>query len=139
MDVQNWNILLVNNNDDDYTRINALFRDIGHPYQLTWIDHDGFIADVACSGRFHTILLDNYLGQETGVQILDKIQNRGECAPIVLLTGSFFPLSENEVIEKGAYAVLNKKRLNKHILRDTVNMVINSYRPSNAWQPSYPY
>lgn len=130
MEVRRWKILLVDNDSDDYVILDGLFRDIGSHYQLTWIDHNEFIVDVACSGQFDLILLDYYLGVETGVDILNRVRARGGCVPIIILDGSFFRYSGQEMIEKGAYAVLDKDELTTQTFVDLLNKVFPQSKPS---------
>ena len=85
-------ILLVEDDEDDYVIIRKMLSKIpNQKYELTWVSQfEEALAETSRS-RFDLFLVDYRLGIQNGLELLCILRNRGDPAPVILLTGKGGP------------------------------------------------
>ena len=106
------NVLLVEDDDDDYVLVQDLFRDIGNErYRLTRIaSYDAAIRlDSPCD--FDICLLDYRLGTHDGLELMQHLIGRGFECPMILLTGQSDEDLDRRAMKAGAADYLVKGQI----------------------------
>lgn len=85
---KNWNILLIEDDEDDYVLVRAWLWEIKEKnYQLTWVQKYKDALDAIEEKRFDVILLDYDLGEFNGLDLVRELMQRECDIPILVLTG----------------------------------------------------
>ena len=81
-------VLLVDDDEDDFVVTRSLFTELGRDkYQLEWARSFTEGRKAIAEGRHDIYLLDYYLGEETGLELLARAVSDGCKSPLILLTG----------------------------------------------------
>ncbi len=124
-----FQILLIDDDEDDYVQIRDLFSDLTHnKYRLTWKSsfRDGLDALIRNQEQsaFDACLLDYQLGEHTGLDILAEVQKLDSACPIIFLTGlGDFDL-DVKAMQTGASDYLVKSALTSQLLERSIRYSI---------------
>lgn len=103
------NILMIDDDEDDFFLVNNLLQDVApNQYQVEWCPtYETGIA--AIERKQHALYLVDYrLGRYTGLDILRHFQHIGYEAPVIMLTGKGDYAIDNEAMMAGATDYLVK-------------------------------
>ena len=121
MDFPELQVLLAEDDEDDYVLTRDLLQQIPHmSFQLDWArSYTQAIESIECN-RYDLCLVDHRLGPADGLQLLDAAAARGCTAPIILLTGDDDWETDFRAMKAGASDYLVKgqfdgKRLERSI------------------------
>jgi len=106
------NVLLVEDDDDDYALVQHLFRDIGNErYKLARIAsyEEAISLDSPCD--FDICLLDYRLGAHDGLELMQNLISRGFECPMILLTGQSDEELDRRAMKAGAADYLVKDQI----------------------------
>ena len=118
-------ILLVDDDEDDYLLVHELFGEIHHiRFELEWARTYREALDAFAHRQHEAYLLDNYLGEHTGMDLLREMVAQGCLAPIIMLTGQGDRALDLEAMEAGATDYLVKGRLNADLLERSIRYAI---------------
>ena len=121
------NILSVESNDDDYTKVETILDKFGKVNLLRARDiKDAF--RVIEKNAIDLIFLDYLLPSGTGADFLLKMAARDIDLPVVIITGHGDELIASQVIQAGAYDYLPKANISKKSLSRVINNSIENYR-----------
>ncbi len=115
------NVLLVEDSEDDYIITRDLFSEAkDSPVNLEWVtSYDTAIDRI--SQRCHDVyVFDYYLGEHTGVELLEWAAEHGIYAPVIMLTGQREQRIDIEAMNAGASDFLVKGRTDASLLGRTV-------------------
>ena len=125
MEDQVINILLVEDDEDDYVIIRDVLSEIeGQEFQLDWVStYQEAIVKIR-SNHYDVCLIDYRLGERDGIQLTEDFLRRGCRAPIILLTGLGSHDVDLQAMRKGAVDYLEKSDLNPKLLERSIRYAI---------------
>ncbi|HEX8597619.1 MAG TPA: GGDEF domain-containing response regulator [Chloroflexia bacterium] len=115
------NVLLVDDSEDDYVITRDLFSETNDSLvNLEWVtDYDTALQRM--SQRRHDVyIFDYYLGQHTGLELLEWAVQQGIRSPVIILTGQKDRAVDLEVMKAGATDYLVKGGTDSILLERTV-------------------
>lgn len=125
MDNARIRVLLIEDDEDDYILVrNMLSKATSTKYDLEWVtSYDAAMEaiDTACHDVY---LLDYYLGERNGLELLREIGSRCITAPVILLTGQGDYEIDVEAMRLGASDYLVKGQLNGSLLERSIRYAI---------------
>ena len=130
-------ILLVEDDEDDYVIIrNMLSKIPSQKYDLRWTSE--FEDALEKTSRFHfdLFLVDYRLGIQNGLEFLRILQNRGDPAPVILLTGKGDHEIDVQAMKSGASDYLEKGDLNPVLLERSIRYTIDHTNTLRALRES---
>ncbi|MDI1241335.1 MAG: hybrid sensor histidine kinase/response regulator [bacterium] len=106
------NVLLVEDDEDDYVLVKDLFREIGnHRYKLQRVaSYDEAIA-LGAPCNFDICLLDYRLGARDGVELMEHLLSQGFECPMILITGQTDQEIDRRAMKAGAADYLIKGQI----------------------------
>lgn len=129
MDQNKLNVLLIEDDEDDYVMIRALLSEaFPSGARLEWVDtYEGGLE--AIRRRCHDIcLLDYFLGEGNGLDLLRQASGEGMSAPVILLTGQGGYELDIEAMKAGVADYLSKRTIEAPILERSIRYSIERKR-----------
>lgn len=125
MKLNEFNVLLIDDDEDDYYILKDILSEITHStYNLTWIPSFRDGIEALSTGRFDVCLLDYRLGELTGIDFLREVRLLKLPYPIIFLTGfGDFDL-DIQVMQIGAADYLIKDQLSAPLLERSIRYTI---------------
>jgi signal transduction histidine kinase len=126
MDKDNFRVLLIEDDEDDYLLIKSLLSEArAATYQLDWArDFEQGLSSL-CGAGYDACLLDYFLGARNGLELLRETIDRGGCAvPIILLTGQGNENLDMEALRAGAADYLVKDLIGSELLERSIRYSI---------------
>jgi signal transduction histidine kinase len=106
------NVLLVEDDDDDFVLVQDLFRETGNDrYRLKRVASYDEAIDLDSPEGFDVCLLDYRLGAHDGLELLSELRSRGFQCPMILLTGQAEPEVDQKAMRAGAADYLIKGQI----------------------------
>ena len=88
MESQIFRVLLIDDDEDDYVVTRDLLEEAEQAqFNLTWVDNYADGLEAIHAGSYDIYLVDYFLGQETGLDLLKVAAVLGISKPIILLSG----------------------------------------------------
>lgn len=118
-------VLMVEDDEDDYvltrtlvsTRENANIR-------LDWIDNYEEAVEVVGRNEYDVYLIDYRLGENTGIDLIQRAVRAGCRAPMILLTGQDDLAIDRSALELGAADYLVKGRIDAQLLGRSIRYAL---------------
>jgi PAS domain S-box-containing protein len=118
-------VLLIEDDEDDYTSLQVLLSDISSArFHLDWVDSYEAGAQRICSAEYDVCLLDYRLGAKDGLELLRKATAAGSQMPIILLTGQGGYDVDLKALEAGAADYLVKGQITADLLERSIRYSI---------------
>jgi len=125
MNDQPWQILLVEDDKDDYILVKEMLHDArGKRYQLDWAATYTAGRQAILSQPYHAILMDYELGAQTGLDLIRDVHANGCKAPIILLTGRGNYEIDVEAMQMGVTDYLSKSEATPSVLERAIRYAI---------------
>jgi signal transduction histidine kinase len=106
------NVLLVEDDEDDYVLVKDLFREIGDErYRVKRVASYEEATQLGAPCNFDICLLDYRLGAHDGVELMEYLQSRGFECPMILLTGQTDQEIDRRAMKAGAADYLIKGQI----------------------------
>jgi len=123
------NVLLVDNNEDDYVLTRDLLADIGgFTINLDWVPtYDDALKKLALN-RHDVCLIDYRLGARTGIDLIGEAMQWGCQAPLILLTGQGNHEIDMQAMRAGASDYLVKGQVDAVLLERSIRYAIERNR-----------
>ena len=123
MNTHKINILLVEDDEDDYIITKDLLHDVKSvKYELTWINNPKNAVKELCRNQYDVYIVDYQLGKYNGIDIIKEAQQAGCHGPFIMLTGQSDHAVDMKAMEAGASDFLVKGEINPHLLERTIIM-----------------
>ncbi len=119
------NVLIVEDDEDDYILTTALLTEI-NPERFTpeWVKRFEEATERIAGNHFDVCLLDYRLGSHDGIELLRHAREKGNNAPVILLTGQGDPEIDLEAMKAGAADYLVKGQINAANLERSIRYAI---------------
>jgi PAS domain S-box-containing protein len=129
--------LLVDDDEDFHVLLSRVLRDaIPSRILLSGVrDYDGALREAA-SGRHDILLVDYYLGERNGLELLQELRRRGLDLPFILLTGRGDAEIDRRALEAGASDYLEKYGLDARALERSLRYSLGRHRDLQALRKS---
>ncbi len=123
------NVLLIDDDEDDYIVVRDLLSDISSiQFILKWVsDYEDALGSIL-SGEFDVCLLDYRLKERNGLELLHEALSRNAVTPIVFLTGHGRYDLDLEAMGRGASDWLDKGKLSSALLERSIRYAIERQR-----------
>ena len=131
--IHSWDILLVEDDEDDYILTRSLLSEAkGDQFKLDWAS--SFEAGLSASGkkRYDVFLIDYRLGEHDGLELVRQIVGTGCRAPIILMTGQGSYDLDVEAMKTGVTDYLVKGELNAPLLERTIRYSVERKQAEEA-------
>ena len=122
-------ILLIEDDEDDFVLVRDLLQSArAHRYALDWVPTAAAAASAMASGGHDVCLVDYRLGERNGIDLVKAARERGDCRPLILLTGQGDDSVDIEAMQAGASDYLVKGQLTTDLLERTVRYAVEHSR-----------
>lgn len=137
MSPQTINVLLIEDDEDDYIVTRDFLNDIAaNKYHVEWVNNHANALDIMLKNNHDVVLLDFTLGGSTGLEILKEAAEKKCRVPIILLTGRDDPEIDLEAMKAGAADFLIKGQINEFILERSIRYVLKHAQTIEALRES---
>jgi signal transduction histidine kinase len=125
MDNARIKVLLIEDDEDDYILVRSMLSKVtSTKYDLKWVSTYDAALEAIDTGCCDAYLLDYYLGERNGLELLREIGLRGITEPVILLTGQGDYEIDVEAMRLGAADYLVKGQLNSSLLERSIRYAI---------------
>ena len=125
MDKDNFRILLIEDDEDDYFLIKSLLSEArSATYHLDWARNYEQGLSALCGTGYDACLLDYVLGARNGLELLRETINSGCAVPVILLTGQGNENLDMEAMRAGAADYLVKGLIGSELLERSIRYSI---------------
>ncbi len=125
MDIYAWQILLVEDDEDDYILVNEWLSRAGRSgSKLYWAENSQQAFDILERENIDAILVDYDLGANNGLDFVRGAIEKGYLAPIIMLTGRGDYDVDIRAMDAGATDFLGKGEVNPQLLERTIRYSI---------------
>ena len=133
MVMERLNVLLIDDDNDDYLITRDLLADIeGSRYELDWESDYESASEQIARGVHDVYLIDYRLGERTGLDLLKEVVAKGCRGPIILLTGQGYHELDVEAMNAGAMDYLSKSQIDPILLDRSIRYSIQRKRDEVA-------
>ncbi len=125
MEVKTWNILLIDDDPDDYVITKALLTEAkGEGFALSWARTYEEALQAMSQAQVDAVLMDYDLGGRNGVDLIRDALMQGCQAPFILLTGRGSYEVDLEAMQAGAMDYISKGDVNARLLERAIRYAI---------------
>ena len=122
---QKLNVLLVEDDEDDYILAAELLSTaFDDKVEITWEQDWAKARELLCDRTFDVCLLDHFLGERSGVELVMEATQCDVATPIILLTGNGNRDVDLAAMQAGAADYLDKRCLNPALLERSIRYAI---------------
>ncbi len=122
-------VLLVEDSEIDAAHAKVLFRRItARPHHVEWRTTPAEALAEARTGTYDVGLFDQYLGHETGLDLLRQLRHEGIELPVILFTGLGLDELDQAALAAGASDYLSKLELDPTRLERSIRYAVNHAR-----------
>jgi PAS domain S-box-containing protein len=133
MDERLWNILLVDDDLDDYTLTRAWLSEArGVQFHLQWVSNYDAALQALGENTYDAVLVDYDLGVRSGLELIGELIFRGSDIPFIMLTGRGGFEVDVEAMRAGAVDYLSKNDANPLLLERSIRYAIERKRAEVA-------
>ncbi len=124
------NVLLIDDDEEDYIITRDLFREIGgdRKYHLDWVSNFEEARIKVFEKKHHAYLVDYRLGVHSGLELIGEFCNEQFDAPFILLTGQREPEIDELALQAGAIDFLIKGLVTSTELERTIRYGLQHFR-----------
>jgi diguanylate cyclase len=129
MSAEPLRVLLVEDDEDDYVLTSSLLSEIeSQKVELEWAAsyHDALLA--LRKRRHDVCLVDYYLGERTGLELLREAAEVSSSAPMIMLTSHSGYDVDAEAMRAGAAGYLVKNQINRQTLERSIRYAVEHSR-----------
>jgi len=123
-------ILLVEDDEDDYIILHECLADLGGPvkFVLDWVtSYQAGLTQIQRAN--HDIyLIDHYLGESSGLDLLKEAQQAGCQEPMIVITGQSAPEIDQAALLAGATDYLEKSQITGQLLERSIRYAMERNR-----------
>ncbi|MFQ5571238.1 MAG: response regulator [Rhodothermales bacterium] len=131
-------ILIVEDDEDDYLLVRDLFEEIeARRFDITWAASYPEALAAMEQHPFDAYLFDYYLGEHTGMELLQACLSQEMRTPIIMLTGQGDRSMDVAAMEAGATDYLVKSQLNADMLERSVRYALARHQAEEALREAH--
>lgn len=135
---RSWKILLVEDDEDDY----ILTRDLLYETQtqrcsLEWVRAYQPALEKLTSNAYDVALVDYFLGEKNGLELIREAVGAGCDLPLILLTGRGNYQVDIQAMQAGASDYLAKGEVNAPLLERTIRYALERHQAREALQRAH--
>lgn len=122
-------ILLVDDDEDDFIIVKDLLSDIKHTaFNVHWEStYEQALAKIK-KDNYDVYLIDYRLGEKNGLDLLKEAIQMGCKSPIIMLTGQGYPEVDYEAMRIGASDYMVKGKINAQTIERSIRYALNHNR-----------
>ena len=130
---KDWvDILLVDDDEDDYVLLRDLLTDMDKTdFRIEWIDQYDRGLERMLQNQHDVYLIDYRLGEKSGLDLLETAIAKGIKSPIIVLTGKGLPEIDVRAMQMGAADYLVKGQVSAPTVERSIRYAINNARTIN--------
>jgi diguanylate cyclase (GGDEF)-like protein len=133
MNEESIKVLVVDDNQEDFEIVRELLSSThNQSFKLDWSSNVQDALRILGLGEHHVCLLDYRLGQDLGLNLIEKSQQMGSQIPFILLTGAEDYEVDVEAMRMGAFDFLSKKDLNTVRLERSIRYALERAKAEQA-------
>jgi diguanylate cyclase (GGDEF)-like protein len=123
-------ILLVEDDEDDYIILRDCLRDLGGQtkFVLDWVSTYQAGLTQILRANHNVYLVDYYLGEHSGLNLLKEAIQAGCQEPIIMITGQSAPEIDQAALLAGATDYLEKDQISGHLLERSIRYALERSR-----------
>lgn len=122
-------VLLVEDDEDDHFLVKEMLAEIyGDAFSLKWVDSWDEALEQIRSRVFDVCLLDYYLDERNGLELVREAVARGADTPLILLTGQGSREIDVEAMHAGAADYLDKNDLSAALLDRAIRYAMERHK-----------
>lgn len=121
-------VLIIEDDEDDFiifkhylTKIKTVY------YDVYWSSDYDFAVDDILKDDHDIYLVDHYLGKGEGVEIIEKVREKGVIKPLILLTGASDYSVDEKAMSKGASDFIVKTAVKVETLERSLRYAMERY------------
>ncbi len=132
------NVLLVDDDEDDYILTREIFREIPQreKYTLTWVNNYEEAINSMLKSHYDVYLVDYRMGKYTGLDLLNEAIKSNVDEPIIILTGKGDSKVDEEALEIGAADYLVKDQINPYTIERSIRYALKHKQALKALRES---
>ena len=124
-DQQTLNLLLVDDDEDDYILIREMLTDVENThYQLAWTPTYAEAVRQIAECSWDAVLLDFDLGERSGLDLIHETRHHNCRIPLIVVTGRGSYELDVEAMQAGAAEYVSKNQLNGPFLERVIRYAI---------------
>jgi len=129
MDYSRLNVLLIEDDEDDYILVRSMLQGIpAAKFEVEWAASYDAALNAISVGRHDVYLLDYRLGNRNGLELLRAVHSRDFTSPVILLTGQGDYEIDVEAMKAGAADYLVKDQINPFLLERSIRYALERSR-----------
>lgn len=126
-------VMLIDDDEEEFVVIRKLLPKAGRQhYQLEWVSNYQDAIDTMSQNKHDVYLVDYYLGQDNGLDLIVAAIRKGCKAPAILLTGQSSAELDSQAIKAGAADYLNKGKMDSELLDRSIRYAIERSQAQEA-------
>ena len=126
------NILLIDDDEDDYVLVRDLLTDRAQTdFRVEWVDQYDRGLEKVLENKHDVYLVDYRLGKKNGLDLLQAAIKGGVRSPIIVLTGKGLPEIDLQAMQMGAADYIIKGQVNAMTIERSIRYAINTARTIN--------
>jgi len=130
-------VLLVDDDQGDFEMTRAMLSQAEHgSFKLEWVSTFEEAVDAFRAGKHEVFLLDYFLEDRTGLDLLKEASKCGLDAPVIMLTGRGSRSVDMEAMAAGAADYLVKGRIDPEVLERAIRYALERHRSARALRES---
>ncbi len=135
---ENWKILLVEDDEDDYFLVKAWLSQVKHgQFSLEWVSRYEAALQAVAASTFDVVLVDYQLGSRSGLELIREAIAQCQTIPFILLTGRGNYEVDLTAMEAGAADYLSKAELTAPLLERSIRYAIAQKRAEQIMRRAY--
>lgn len=137
MESDTLKVLLVDDDQGDFEMTRAMLAQAEHgSFSLDWVSTFEEAIDAFKSGEYDVFLVDYFLEDRTGLDLLAAAGNHGVSQPIIMLTGRGSRRVDEEALAAGAADYLVKGQIDPETLERSIRYALERNQGARALQES---
>jgi signal transduction histidine kinase len=133
-----WNILLVEDDEDDYFLVKTWLSQVKRgQFSLQWASSYEAALQAVAAGNFDVALVDYQLGSRSGLDLIREAIALCQYVPFILLTGRGNYEVDLTAMEAGAADYLSKAELTAPLLERSIRYAIEQKRAERDMRRAY--
>ena len=139
MELEKIRVLLVDDDQGDFQMTRALLNSaerLDFEYELDWVSTFEEGLDALKTDDYDVYLLDYFLEDRTGLDLLGEAGRQGISAPVIMLTGRGSRQVDLDAVKAGASDYLVKGRIDPELLERAIRYALERTRSQKALRES---